>query len=97
MLRYEECDVLSEIHAIGLGFFQQDGHSHFQFRRLDGNREAPAEARDQTVFDTGHFLWITVAGNDDLFVRLDECIEGVKKLLLCTIFTVEELYVVDEE
>src|SRR5258705_6971990 len=97
MIGDKKRDVFREIYTVGLGFFQQNGNSHFQFGRFNGNREPSAEARDQAVFDTGDLFGIGIAGNDDLFVSLDQCVECVEKFLLRAIFAVEKLNVVYQE
>ena len=65
----KEGHVVGEGHAFLLGFFQQNRHAHFQFRRFDGHRQARVEARDQAVVHARDFLRIRIRGDDDLFLR----------------------------
>ena len=97
MLGDEECNILRHAHALGLRLLEQDRDAHFQFRRLDRNRQAPAEARDQPVFHSGDLLRIGVAGDDHLLVRIDQRIEGVEEFLLRAVLSAEELNIVDQQ
>src|SRR5258706_4015880 len=97
MLGDEERHVLIEVHAIVLRLLEEDRHAHFQLGWLDRDRESPAEARDQALFDAGHFLREAVAGDRYLLVRLEKRVERVEELLLRPRFSDEELHVVDQE
>ena len=50
----------------GRGFADQDRDARLELRRLDRDREPPAEPRLQTLLEARHFLRIAVAGQDDL-------------------------------
>jgi hypothetical protein len=63
-------------------FLRQDRHAHLELGRLDRDREAPAEARDQPLLDAGHLLREAVAGDRDLLVRLEERVERIEELFL---------------
>ena len=80
-----------------LGLLHQDRHPGFQFRRLDGHRQAPAEAGFQPLFQAFDFLRIAVAGEDHLLAAFEKGIEGVEELLLGALLTGEELDVVDQQ
>ena len=75
----------------------QDGHAGFQFGRLDGHGQSPAETRFQAFLKPGHFLRVPVAGEDDAALTLKKCVECVKELLLGSFLAGKQLYVVDQE
>ena len=87
----------SSLTRFRFGFLQQDRDAHLELGRLDRDREAPAEARDQAVLHARDFLRIGVAGDDDLLVRFDERVEGVEELFLRAALAAEELDVVDQQ
>ena len=96
-LARKKATASSSVHVLGFGLLQQDGDAHFEFRRLDGDGQAPAEARDQAVLHAGDFLGIGVAGDHDLLVRLDQRVESVEELFLGAALAAEELDVVDQQ
>ena len=57
VLGEEERDRLVERDRLGFRFLQQDGDAHLELGRLDGDGEAPAEARDQAVLDARRSPW----------------------------------------
>ena len=89
--------ALVDVDAVHLGLLEQDRHAHLEFRGFDGHGEAPAEAGDEAILDSGHLLREAVAGDHDLLVRLEERVERVEELLLRARLADEELHVVDEE
>lgn len=58
---------------------------------------APFEAGDEACFEVFDFAWWSVAGEDDLFVAVEEGVEGVEEFFLRAFFACEEVDVVDEE
>ncbi len=97
MLGDEESDVLVEPDAVVLGLLEEDRNAHLELGRLDRDREAPAEARDQAILDPRHLAREAVARDGDLLVRLEERVERIEELFLGTRLADEELHVVDEE
>ena len=59
--------------------------------------QAPLEARDEARLEIGDLRGRTIAGEDDLFVAVEERIEGVEKFLLRAALVGEELDVVDQQ
>src|ERR1700722_1819632 len=96
-LRDEERDLLGQHGAGELRLRHQDRDTGLELRRLDGDCQAPTEARLQALLETIDFLRITVAGEDDLVLSLEQLVEGVEKLFLRALLAGEELNVVDEQ
>ncbi len=93
----EEGHFLRQIDAAFFRLAKNDGHAGFQIVGLDGDRQSPAEARLQALFQPVHLFGIAVAGDDDLPTAVKEGVEGVKKLLLGAILARKKLDVVDEQ
>ena len=78
-------------------FAHEDRDAGFQFRRLDRDRETPAEARFQPFFQAFDLLRITVARQDDLLLAFEQRVERVEELFLRAVLAGEELDVVDQQ
>ena len=78
-------------------FFHQDGDACFEVWWLNVGDQATFEASAQAISQGGELLGGSVGGEDDLFVCLVECVEGVEKFLLGSLFTLEELDVVNHQ
>ena len=72
-------------------------HAHLELGRLQRDREAPAEARNEALLDAGDLLGVRVAGDHDLLVRLDQRVEQIEELFLRPALAAEELDIVDEQ
>src|SRR5580765_366202 len=97
MLGDKEGDIVRQLHTFLHGFFHQNGNTHFQLGRLDGDRQAGIEARNQTVVHAADFLGIGVAGDDDLLFCGDQRFKSVEKLFLGAVLAAEELNIVDQQ
>ncbi len=75
----------------------QNGDARFQFRRLDGNGKAPAEARFQSLLESVDFLRVPIAGQDHLLLTLEQRVEGVEEFFLRAVFSRKKLNIVDHE
>ena len=82
-------------HLRGLG--HEDRHAGLEFRRLDRNRQSPAEAGLKPLFEAGHFLGVAVTGQHDLLLPFEQRVERVEELFLRAILAGEKLDVVDQE
>ena len=91
----EKSNAFVEVHVFSFGFTQKNGDAHFQFGRFYCNRQAPTEARYQTVFHTRDLPRIRVTGDHDLFAWFQQGIEGIEKLFLSSAFSAEKLDVID--
>jgi len=80
-----------------ISLLHQDRHAGFQLRRLDGNRQAPAEAGLEALFKAFDFFRVAVTGENDLLATFKQGVEGVEKLFLGTLFTGEELNIVNQQ
>jgi hypothetical protein len=65
-LREEERDFLRQGLAFRRRFAHQDRHARLELGLLDGDRQPPTETRLQALLEARDFLWITVAGQDNL-------------------------------
>src|SRR6185312_5314649 len=97
VLSDEESDLLVELHAGLRGFRQQDRDAHLELRRLQRDRQSPAETRNQPFLDARDLLRVGVAGNHHLLARFDQRVEQVEELLLRAALAVEKLDVVDQQ
>lgn len=93
----EERHFLGHRHAFGLGLAQQDRHAHFEFGRLDRDRQAGIEARDQAAVDARQFLRIGIAGDDDLLALRHHRFERIEEFFLRAVLAGEELDIVDQQ
>ena len=81
----------------GVRFLAQDRHARFDIGRLQFRRQSPFEARNEAMLEIGDLGGRAIAREDDLFMSVEERVEGVKKFLLRTLLAAEELNVVDQE
>src|SRR6185503_15410429 len=79
------------------GLRHQNGYARLELRRLDGDGEAPPEARLQALFEPLYFFRIAVAAEDDVVLAFQQRVERVEELFLRTILVGKELNVVDQE
>src|SRR5687767_8254622 len=75
----------------------QDRDAVLEVRKLDVGDHAPLESRNEPGFDARDLAGRAVAGEYDLPSTFVQRIEGVKELLLCCFFALEEMNVVDEQ
>ena len=78
-------------------FFAQDRHARFHIGRLQFRCQSPLEAGNEAMFEVGDFGGRAVAREDNLFMAVEKCVEGVKKFLLGTLLATEEMNVVNQE
>ncbi len=75
----------------------ENGQAHFDVRRLQVGDQTPFKPRDEAVFQPLNFAGRTVAGEDDLFVRLVQRVERVEKFLLDALLAGEKLDVINQQ
>jgi hypothetical protein len=85
----------TKLRLFGLALENRD--PGFQLRRLDGHGQSGAEARFQPIFQSGDFLGIAVAGQDDLLAAFQQAVEGVEKFFLGALLARQKLHVVDQQ
>ena len=90
-------DFWGHFDAEAFGLFAKDGDAGFGIWELEFGGEAPFEAGDEAGFEIGDFGWGSIATEDDLFMAVEEGIEGVKELFLGATFIGEDLDIIDEE
>lgn len=93
----EEEDGVAEADIHFGGFGAEDGQAGFHVGGLEFGGEAPFEAGDEALFEVFDFAGGAIAGEDDLFGAVEECVEGVEEFFLGAFFAGEELDVIDEE
>ena len=62
----EKCHLLRHGGLFGFGLAQQDGHAHFQLRRLNGHCQTGIKTRHQAFVDVGQSLGIGITGHHDV-------------------------------
>ena len=75
----------------------RDCHTGFVIRRLNIRDQPPVEAGTEALFQRFHLLRRLIGGQNDLFARRMQHVEGMEKLLLRTLFSYYKLHVVDHE
>ena len=80
-----------------LGFGLEDRRAGLELRRLDRDREPPAEARFQPLFEPVDLFRVAVAGKDHLLLAFEQRVEGVEELFLGALLAGEKLDVVDQQ
>src|SRR3954464_8080578 len=75
----------------------QNGDACLQIRRLNVGDEPHLKARPEAVFQSRDRLRGPVTREDDLPTTLMYCIKCMEKLFLCTLFTGDELYIIDHQ
>jgi len=93
----EKSDLVRQRGLRLFGLAMEDGHSRLQLRRLDGDRQSPAEARFQAFLQAVDLLRVAVAGQDQLLIPLQQCVKGVEELLLGTLLARKKLDVIDQQ
>src|SRR5690606_40664835 len=78
-------------------FAVENRRAGFEIGRLDIRDEAPLEAGDHAAFEFGDLRHRTVAGEDNLLLRLEQVVEGVEEFLLNALLAAEKVDVVDEK
>src|SRR5438309_10644184 len=93
----ELVNVIMQFDLQGARFFPQNGEAGLDVGRLQLRGQAPLETRNQTVFEIGDLRGRTIAREHNLFVTVEEGIEGVKKFLLRSFFPGEKLNIIYQE
>ena len=78
-------------------FLRRIASARFDVGRLQFRGQAPFETRNETMLEVGDFRRRPIAREDDLFVAVEERVEGVEKFLLRAFLAAEKLDVVDAE
>src|SRR5688500_13926186 len=89
--RDEERDFLRQRDTRALRLRHENRDARFDFRRLDGDREAPSETGLQPFLQAVDLFRIAVAGEDDVVLAFEQRVERVEELFLRAILVREEL------
>ena len=93
----EQGDFVGQVEPFGTRFLLQNRTAGFELGRLNIRNQAGLESVPQPFFEAGDVFGGGIRGEDDLFVRFMERIEGVEKLFLCAFPPRQELHVVDDQ
>src|SRR5690606_31212428 len=93
----EKRHLLRQHRILPGGLAHQNGNGGFEFRRIDGDRQSPTEARLQPFLKARDFLRVAIAGQHDLPLPLEEGIESMEKLFLGSFLSSKELDVIDQQ
>ena len=80
--RDEARHVVSDRKPVQLSLLVQDRHPRLEAGRLDHGHQPPLEPAHQTLLKVRDLLGQRVRRQDDLLVRLQQCVERVEELLL---------------
>src|SRR5215467_4716149 len=75
----------------------EDRDAGLELRRLDRDRESPAESGLQPLLEALDFLGVAVAAQDHLVLAFQQLVEGMEELLLRALLAGEELDVIDQQ
>ena len=90
-------NLVAQLDLQGARFLAQDGHARFDIGRLQFRGQAPFETRNEPMLEIGDLRGGPIAREHDLFMAVEERVEGVEEFLLRTLLAAEELDVVDQE
>src|SRR5262249_25958885 len=97
MLGNKKGDVFRETDAFRLSFLDQNRNSHLELGRLDCHGKAPPEPRDEPILHACNFFRVRVTGDDHLPVSINQRVERVEELFLCTALAAEKLDVINQQ
>jgi len=80
-----------------LRFFAEDGDARFEIRRLYIGYQSPLESGYESIFEFGDFVCGAVAREKDLFLLLEEFVEGVEEFFLNSFLAAQKLDIVEEK
>src|SRR5690606_12733246 len=86
-----------EVVAAFVALRLENRDARLEVRAGDVRHHTHLETGDETILESGDLLRRTVAGHDDLLVRLVQSVERVEELFLGAVLSGEELDVVDEK
>src|SRR5262249_31742188 len=95
--RDEDTNILREANPFCFGFFVENCHFGFQVGGLNVNQQTPLETRAKAVDKTWGVLWGRIAGDDNLFLMLEEFVERMEEFVLGSLLAPKDLNVVDEK
>ena len=81
----------------GVRFLAQNRHARFHIGRLQLRGQSPFETRNQPMLEIRNLGGRAIARKHDLFMPVEERVEGVEKFFLRALLAAEELDVVDQE
>ena len=81
----------------GFCLFGKDGYSRLQIRGLYIGNQAPLKPRKQPAFDLVDFTGGSIAGQENLSLRIVDVIKSMEKLFLYALFPCEKLNVVNKK
>ena len=76
---------------------RENRNTSLDLRGFDGDSQSPAKAGFEAFLEAVNLFRIAIAAEDYLLTGLEKGIEGVKKLFLRSLFSREELNIVNEE
>ena len=80
-----------------IGLLHQDRYAGLKLRRFDGNRQAPAKTRLETLFEAFDLFRVAVTGQNHLLTTFKQGVEGVEELFLGPFLARKELNVIDQQ
>src|SRR2546423_4748350 len=93
--REEVKDLIGEFDLHAPRFFAENRKPGFDRGRLELGGQSPFEARNQAMLEICDFRRRTIGREHDLFMSIEQRIEGMEKFFLRTLLAAEELDVID--
>src|SRR5436190_2011228 len=90
-------NLVTQLNAEGMRFFPQDRHACFDIGWLELGGESPFETGNESMLEIRNLGRRAVAREDNLFMPVEQGVEGVEKFLLRALLASEKLDVVDQE
>ena len=75
-------NLIAQLDLQGLRFLAQNRQARLDVRRLQLRRQSPFEARNEPMFEVRDFRSGPIAREHDLFMSVEERVEGVEKFFL---------------
>ena len=90
-------DLIAQFDLQRRRLLAQNREARLDIRRLQFRGQTPLEARNEAMLEVGDFRGGPIAREDDLFMAVEERVEGVEEFFLRAFLAAEELDVVDQE
>src|SRR5919108_947027 len=84
-------------YTLTFGFLLKNGHARFHVWRLNVGDQSPFEPVAQPILQARDLFWKFIRSYDDLFMGFVKRVEGMKKFLLGSLLTSNELNIVKNQ
>src|ERR1044071_4095415 len=93
----EIAGLVAQVNTAGMRFLPQDRHACLNIGRWELGRESPLETGNESMLEIRNLGGRAVARENNLFMAIEEGVEGVEKLFLRALLASEKLDVIDQK